>query len=362
MTEHPILFKGAMIKAILDGAKTVTRRVIKPQPEREDTFWRSEDTGKWFGVDETTKTRGPDLRCPYGVPGDRLWVREAFGFTATYNHLSPTEIYEMCQRRGQMIERRDNPGFIHGGSLVLHYRADGLCPDYLNRWRPSIHMLRKFSRIVLEVLDVRVERVQEISEADCWAEGVDDTNDIVGSSRLRCYPMPPEWYELPEPEQWQAEWEPHGSERMRNWTCRCNFIEIWDRINAKRGRVKRYAKPEWAYWLWGRDEGDDREAIALDIADPSAIRWRDPDDWECPEWAAFGDEQPNGDGFYEVLWTPGDTEPRRVWLTRDRGTEGEDWAWEGGYGWDVNPWTWAVTFRLVEAEAARRGERRGERD
>ena len=151
--ERPILFSAPMVRAILAGTKTQTRRIVKPQPEYEDAAglcWR----GVAYGI---TTERRPYLgefvkRCPYGAPGDRLWVREAF------THIT-------------------------GNGIRVHYRADGEPTDRegrvlptepgLRRWSPSIHMPRRASRITLEVTRVRVERLHDITEEDARAEGVE---------------------------------------------------------------------------------------------------------------------------------------------------------------------------------------------
>lgn len=117
MKRHPIIFSAPMVQAIIEGRKTQTRRVIKPQP-----------------------AGFVPVRCSYGYPGDRLWVREAYG---------------TCD------------------SWVPHifYRADGGAPNPGFRWKSPIHMPRWASRITLEIIDVRVERLRDISEENARAEG-----------------------------------------------------------------------------------------------------------------------------------------------------------------------------------------------
>ena len=312
MKERPILFKGDMVTAILDGRKTQTRRVLKPQPAQDGPLTWSAATHGWWGFTSARIPLTKKWRCPYGVPGDKLWVRE------TWRELDRDHrgLGRPCLGRdGGTHSIQYQAEFAHiTKSLRRDWRAAGI------KWRSALFMPRKFSRITLDVLDVRAERVQDITEQDIHAEG---TRVVYPPGYAFTGPRSPFGYQA--------------------------WVNLWDSINAKRGRVKRYREPEYAYWSWGSDEADDREAIALDIADAAAIRWRDPDDWECPEWATFGEAQPNGDGFYEVLWLPQDTEPRRVWLTRDRGVEGEDWTWEGGFGWDMNPWVWVVKFRSASS-------------
>lgn len=152
MVERPILMSAPMVRAILAGAKTQTRRIVRKQfsddamvaevaattPER----WQvSGHSGLWW--DDGGACIDDAVRCPYGMPGDRLWVREAWGFNPDY----PGQFSHICFRA--------DPGYEH----------DGI------KWVPSIHMPRKASRILLKVTGVRVERLQDISIADAIAEG-----------------------------------------------------------------------------------------------------------------------------------------------------------------------------------------------
>lgn len=143
--ERPILFSGAMVRAILDGRKTQTRRVVKPQPEVSE---QGNLMGEWLAkpLDGLLLPRVQDItvHCPYGQPGDRLWVRETWGFNP------------------------DFPG-IHGHAC---YRADpGHDYDGI-KWKPSIHMPRAVCRLKLEITGVRVERLNDCSHADAVAEGI----------------------------------------------------------------------------------------------------------------------------------------------------------------------------------------------
>lgn len=144
MTERPILFSAPMVRALLAGTKTQTRRVAK-HPLLQTLSCILHCGGGWWGDDEGEV----QVRCPYGEPGDRLWVRETFqSFTDD----------------GQIIYRADPASFDAMNELKL----DG-CIEA--RWRPAIQMPRWASRILLEVTAVRVERLQDISEADAIAEG-----------------------------------------------------------------------------------------------------------------------------------------------------------------------------------------------
>ncbi|MDP1925734.1 MAG: hypothetical protein Q8K57_13250 [Thiobacillus sp.] len=150
MKERPILFNAPMVRALLNGTKTQTRRVVKlrngqymPPSERKDpNGWRQM------------------LRlCPYGKPGDRLWVRE----TWTQEWVRPKQ-----------------------GAEVF-YRADGEVAPEFEPWIPSIHMFRWASRITLEIVSVRIERLQDISRGDAMAEGCPFPNMADG-------PDPTQWY------------------------------------------------------------------------------------------------------------------------------------------------------------------------
>ena len=198
MKELPILFRGEMVKAILEGRKTQTRRLVKfpgkkdskhqllmhndmqtvyPMPRFGFVFW-SGDPGREFS-DLAYRDSVDGLRCPYGQPGDRLWVRETW------------------QKHNGLIYAADYSRELKKNSII--------------KWRPSIFMPRWASRITLEVVSVRVERVQDISLDDCLSEGIDD--------KVLAYP---------------------GVDRltlriMATDQLRHRFGILWDKINAARG-------------------------------------------------------------------------------------------------------------------------------
>lgn len=167
MKERPILFSGEMVRAILDGRKTQTRRIVKPQPrgdfngphEYEQTrIGRRGDEYPGptvFGIHDQDGEWG--IVCPYGHPGDRIWVRE------TWQQSVATR-----DKQRKTIEA-PTPGIG-----LLHYRAT-YDSDEPPCWRPSIHMPRWASRITLEITGVRCERLNEISEADALAEGCEES-------------------------------------------------------------------------------------------------------------------------------------------------------------------------------------------
>ena len=147
MKERPILFSGPMVRAILDGTKTQTRRVAKLQPRSQaDIGWHGRSMPFIRNPDVTRR----NLACPFGHPGDRLWVREAWKANSTFNDLPP----------------RDLPT----GVKVFYLTGSGYSPSSA-RYRHARFMPRWASRITLEITDVRVQRLHEISEADAIAEG-----------------------------------------------------------------------------------------------------------------------------------------------------------------------------------------------
>lgn len=168
--ERPILFSGPMVRAILDGRKTVTRRPIKPSMRGFDVSFElhQQDDGSWRPLhtfDESCMddqgTEHPVV-CPYGKPGDRLWVRE----TWYCDH------FEVM--RGPYLKPANLDATEARGDGTLVYAADGLTPYEADQpaWKPSIHMPRWASRILLEVTDVRVERLQAISIGQICKEGL----------------------------------------------------------------------------------------------------------------------------------------------------------------------------------------------
>lgn len=157
MKERPILFSAPMVRAILGGQKTQTRRIIKPQPDTT-----LEDYPYWhIGGFRLRKDAKNPLRSPYGVPGDRLWVRE----TWSPDHRDVYPNFPIVYRAdGYPSDDDISGGMLETGDAMI-------CRRTYFRWRPSIHMPRHASRINLEVTDVRVERLQNISEADALADG-----------------------------------------------------------------------------------------------------------------------------------------------------------------------------------------------
>lgn len=196
MREHPILFSAPMVRALLAGTKTQTRRVVKPQPPvgTQRVIRPSADGRRQYAATDPHDMEQGQLLlgevppCPYGKPGDRLWVREAWARTSVFP-----------------------------GSELVVYREGDSRTDYGGPWKPGIHMFRRDSRILLEVTEVRVERLQGISEADALAEGIVQLRD--GG------------YDLP------------GGEHYHVADPRQSYFSLWRAINGA-GSVE--ANP----WVW----------------------------------------------------------------------------------------------------------------
>jgi hypothetical protein len=214
MTDKPIIFSAPMIRALLEGRKTQTRRVLKPQPPE----WVHEDQSPGYScmtppghiefrghyIDPEGVDRGPAakfIKLPHAT-GDRLWVRESHAIV-------PRLAYRGSIGTGT-IQQREHPTDGYSAALFRE------CFDRSSggiRWRPSIHMPRWASRLTLVVTDVRVQRVQDISEADAVAEGCDPY-------------MPGEGIISP---------PKHGDEYQYRPDYKAGFRAIWDSLNAKRG-------------------------------------------------------------------------------------------------------------------------------
>lgn len=190
MKERPIIFGSPMIRAILDGKKTQTRRIVRPQPNtdhEDEPYWHVGGYRAWRyrSTDNILRKGGNLLTCPYGEVGDRLWVRETW-----------------C------AESRS----------TIYYRADGWEYGRSGGWKTSIFMPRWASRITLEITGVRVERLHDISEEDARAEGAPVADILTGRALL----------------------DQSSNQGCHKW----GFELLWDSINAKRS--------PWASnpWVW----------------------------------------------------------------------------------------------------------------
>nr|WKF58763.1 hypothetical protein HUO10_003264 [Paraburkholderia busanensis] len=177
MKERPILFSGPMVRALLDGSKTQTRRIVKDQAVLDIAYSPIVSRGSVYNYS------GDELlmRCPYGEPGDRLYVRETWSTDFAAHYPYDRVWYAADDDRKNDIQIRDGVRGIYSPESDEHVPF---------RWRPSIHMPRSASRITLEVTGVRVERLQEISEEDAKAEGVAPAWLDVDGQTVNAYAKP----------------------------------------------------------------------------------------------------------------------------------------------------------------------------
>lgn len=183
MKDRPILYCGSMVRALLNDSKTQTRRVVK-LPARH-YFAVTPDYPGQILVDGNDLSHGnefpvDELRCPYGQPGDRLWVRESIGYDPEYGHQWADGKF-LCEVFGDA------------------YSEDDMLPD---RGIPSIHVPRRYSRITLEIVSVRVERLQDISRGDAMAEGCPFPNMAQGDDPRQWYADL--WEQINGPGTWDA--------------------------------------------------------------------------------------------------------------------------------------------------------------
>lgn len=226
MKERPILFSAEMVRALIDGHKTQTRRVVKwkPLPGEErtnlgysgmsvgDYCTGAPDSGKvlycrrnggvWHQITEP-------VHCPYGAAGDRLWVRETW------------------------MPSIDVEGDVR---YAADYDAAGLAHmRSIQRWRPSIHMPRRASRITLEVADVRVERIREIALHDTLAEGIRiPVNARTGHPLLAltgAKHLPGDYLGKQNRDYMRMNGAPGGEFDEADWV-RAHFAALWDNING----------------------------------------------------------------------------------------------------------------------------------
>lgn len=198
--ERPILFSSPMVRAILEGRKSQTRRVVKPQPDAESVMHMVYAGGSG---------RSESRRCPYGVPGDRLWVREKHQHTTTARG-EGVIVYAADDEARFLLAEDGGEGDLCG----VGGKADRSRCLPIDRWRPSIHMPRWASRLTLEVVSVRAERLQSITWSDAIAEGMKDPRRSV----LRTHPIDPR-------------------------APRVQYAALWDEINGK-------GSWESGPWVW----------------------------------------------------------------------------------------------------------------
>jgi hypothetical protein len=229
--ERPVIFSGPMVKAILEGRKTQTRRICKPacdmggelagsvHPAKESgwiAWWPGNDPGL---ADFTKLAYQDGFQCPYGKPGERLWVRESAYISQPNFGLPEDATHKDYDGQPRVVSYTVDMGFD----------AKRCAQDYGVKCSPSIHMPRWASRITLEITSVKVERLQEISDEDCKAEGIE--HNWLGSD-----PCPPEYAD---------EWERYGSDLEAEpcYSPKESFQTLWETIHGP---------DSWATnpWLW----------------------------------------------------------------------------------------------------------------
>jgi len=263
MTERPIIFSGPMVRALLDGRKTQTRRVVRwPRGTGPcdgewccASRWEFKDDG-WFcatcgaGVHPSGKPAGAEyMRCPYGVPGDTLWARESWALHERFSDVGRV-VYAATANRSWTEAHQDFPIEVVGDRKARPFQ-DG--------FKPSIHMPRWASRLTLTITEVRIERLQDITEADAIAEGLyrslpDDTDRdwfIAYTEEQNGSPPTPAEWDAFNAGVWMVPGVPQGwgrtpAERRRDtWgpTPQFCYRLLWDHIH---GRDSWDANP----WVW----------------------------------------------------------------------------------------------------------------
>ncbi|HDO6740703.1 hypothetical protein VBQ38_00605 [Klebsiella pneumoniae] len=159
MKERGMIFNGEMVRAILDGRKTQTRRPIKWKQTRFTEIGEREDGSKWPWSEDAEHACDFWHPCPFGAVGDRIWVREAFRVHSRATDVA-TLVYKASERNSWTEQTRRVPVAVCNK------------PATPEKWTPSLHMPRWASRILLEITGVRVERLRSMSQDDARAEGV----------------------------------------------------------------------------------------------------------------------------------------------------------------------------------------------
>lgn len=229
MKGKPILFNGPMVRALLEGRKTQTRRVVlakhKPFPWRErhaDTpFCQHTWPARRIGMHCPDCAAGIPSLCPHGQPGDLLWVRETWAAVNTEG--GPAWAY----RADKEVRQPEYDGHDFGAGPSFNYDkypgdycmwvSDLLAGEPDHRWTPSIHMPKWASRLTLRIIDVRVERVQDITREDAAAEGLGSLNTRVDSV--------------------YSAWDSDPLDE---------FCELWNSLNARRAGCSWSDNP----WVW----------------------------------------------------------------------------------------------------------------
>ncbi|EPS5422593.1 TPA: hypothetical protein R4126_002609 [Klebsiella michiganensis] len=223
MTERGMIFNSEMVRAILDGRKTQTRRIMAPQPadDIERGIFPNPEVIGWKSSRRHKHGSTTAHFCPYGKPGDRIWVREAFRVHSRATDVA-TLVYKASERNSWTEQTHRVPVAVCNK------------PATPEKWTPSLHMPRWASRILLEITDVRVERLNTISEEDAQREGV-HTEVWDQTVVARNYAASDEFF------QFWSEDMPHHVEM--NQLYRSSFRSLWESI---------YGEESWKAngWVW----------------------------------------------------------------------------------------------------------------
>lgn len=206
MKERPINCKSHEVRAILEGRKTQTRLVVRPQPASKTVSYGCIG-GQGFGF--IFGDVGHVVKCPYGEPGDRLWTRETWSSDFKAHYPCEPVWYAADDDRKNDMETRDG---VRG---IYSPESREFVPF---RWRPSIYMRRELSRIMLEIVGVRVERLQEIGGEDAIAEGIEGMHGM---------------------------WASYSRKLDRCVSPILSYRTLWDSINDKPGKAW-----EDNPWVW----------------------------------------------------------------------------------------------------------------
>jgi hypothetical protein len=227
--ERPILFSAPMVRAILEGRKTVTRRALSAQSLKNIGY------GVQLGECHELPSEGPlhpnsidyyTAFCPYGQPGDRLWVRETFALLGNEDGCCidwQDNLIKGDDRSAARIYRASCPPGDYGLNQIpakAEWKPDTEAMEYDGAWRPSIHMPRWASRILLEITAVRVERLQDISRPGIRAEGLQCPPELASDDVSPNYR---DWY----PAAWRELWESTGGDWAANpWVWVVEFKRV----------------------------------------------------------------------------------------------------------------------------------------
>lgn len=237
--ERPIIMQAESVRRILAGEKTQTRRVLRVQPPPEtvcvepwiiDGEWETRESGIPLFVSTERDGTNREYGCPYGRVGDVLWVREAFRLAWTPEN--GRGLYYFADDSHRWQDRHEFDDGNDGWDDLYSLPAPRYYDKPPRRTRPSIHMPRWASRLLLEITDIRVQRVAEISEEDARAEGIEPNwaGDLAGWNPDEHGFLPPNY----DPEDYNV------------YTAREAFSLLWDSINGKREGASWADSP----WCW----------------------------------------------------------------------------------------------------------------